>query len=301
MKELWFVCLLLILNLIAAVVYLVFHLRRGDRKKGLVVFAFMLVVPVVGPLFLGCAQLLLTIVHQHRKRDVNLSELSFNKKRVRVLSSADIEKEVNRVPIEEALLVSGKSNKRGAFIDLLKEDDYEASLQVIRNAVEDDDMEISHYAAAFVTDTVARYKEQEASYRRLVQEAPTLENLGRYVDFMQDILQQKLFSVSEQRLYAELLDEYAHILYEKDSSALGEKTMACMVELWRQLGSEQKAEEWIGIARPRCLDSLDAFKLCAKYYFSLRDKDAFFKLIDEVKKSSLILDSEALDWIRFYM
>lgn len=301
MKDLWLVCLLLILNLIAALVYLVFHLRRGNRKKGLVVFAFMLAAPVVGPLFLGCAELLLTIVHQRRKRDVDLTELSFNKKRVRVLSSADIEKEANRVPIEEALLVSGKSNKRGAFIDLLKEDDYEGSMQVIRNAVEDDDMEISHYAAAFVTDTVARYKDQEASYRRLAQENPTPENLTRYLDFMQDILQQKLFSTSEQRLYAEFLDDFAHMLYEKDPSALQEKTMACMVELWRQLGNEQKAEEWIGIARPRCMDSLDAFKLCAKYYYSRQKKDAFFRLIDEVKKSSLILDSEALDWIRFYM
>ena len=277
MKDLWLVCLLLILNLIAALIYLVFHLRRGNRKKGLVVFAFMLAAPVVGPLFLGCAELLLTIVHQRRKRDVDLTELSFNKKRVRVLSSADIEKEANRVPIEEA------------------------SMQVIRNAVEDDDMEISHYAAAFVTDTVARYKDQEASYRRLAQENPTPENLTRYLDFMQDILQQKLFSTSEQRLYAEFLDDFAHMLYEKDPSALQEKTMACMVELWRQLGNEQKAEEWIGIARPRCMDSLDAFKLCAKYYYSLQKKDAFFRLIDEVKKSSLILDSEALDWIRFYM
>ena len=43
--------ILLAVNLLAAVIYLVFQISRGQKRKGLVIFLFLLFAPVVGGLF----------------------------------------------------------------------------------------------------------------------------------------------------------------------------------------------------------------------------------------------------------
>ena len=60
-----------------------------------------------------------------RKRDFLLdsSELSFNKQRTKTVNAPDIGKSSDQVPVEEALLVSDKKDKRQVFIDLLKKRD----------------------------------------------------------------------------------------------------------------------------------------------------------------------------------
>ena len=50
------------------------------------------------------------------------------------------------MPVKEALLVSDVQDKRRVMLDVLK-GEYEKSLTVITDALENPDTEISHYAA----------------------------------------------------------------------------------------------------------------------------------------------------------
>lgn len=70
----------------------------------------------------------------------------------------DIEKEVDRVPIEEALMISDTMNRRQLFLEVLKRPDVEDYMGGIRSAMAQEDSEVVHYAASYITDTIANIK-----------------------------------------------------------------------------------------------------------------------------------------------
>ena len=298
--DLLIVLALLAVNLAAAVVYLILHLRRGLRKKGLIVFFFLLVFPVVGPLFMLLAELLNYLLHRRKVRRLAMEDLSFNKERMKLNIDADMDKELDQVPIEEALLISDKGNKRRVFIDLLKSDDYAENMHQIGGAVENEDMEVAHYAASFYTDALARYKARENELRDKVNKDPTAENVRDYVDYMEKILAGHVFGSIEAGLYLERLDNAAALLYQLDPDMLRDSTITVLVDLWSELKRQEKIEPWVARAQVRCRSSLDCFKVCARYYYAVGDRDRFFGMHRDAKRSGIVLDHEALEWIRYF-
>lgn len=299
-RDFWIVFTMLIANLIAAVIYLVLHCRKKDRVRGLLVFAFFLVFPCVGFCFYMIGEIQNRILFRKRRHDISAEELSFSTERIRVLTDADLEKALNTVPVEEALLVSDKVNKRTAFIDILKTEDYDSSIVQIQDAVSNDDTEISHYAASFITDIIARYKAKEAEYRKAVDADPSKENLKRYVDYMEDILQKDVFGIVELKAYVELFDRASRMLYEMAPEELNDYSIAVLLDCWSKVGNPDRQAPWIARTRSRCRDSLDSFKMCASYYFRVNDRENLFYLLKEVRRSSIYIDNEALHWIRYF-
>ena len=297
-RDLRTVLFLLIVNLIGAIIYLILHLKKGDRKRGVVNAAMFLIFPIVGEVFMFLAWGMGEVIKILKDQGLNMQELSFSKKRMKLLTDGDIEKELNTVPIEEALIVADRKEKRSTFIDVLKSDDYENMMGQIHEAVENDDMEVSHYAAAFVTDSVAKFKKKEAEFRKKVDDEGSLDDLVEYVRFMEENLKPELFSIVELKVYVELMDKAAFILYEKDPDRLNDGTMTQIVELWELIGDDEKIQPWIARARVRFRNSLECFKLCARYYFRHGDRDNLKEIMNEIKRYSVPLDSEALGWIR---
>ena len=292
--------ILLAVNLLAAVIYLVFQISRGQKRKGLVIFLFLLFAPVVGGLFLLCAEGMNLLLFRRRDDRLNEAELSFSKNKIRVITDADIEKEADHVPVEEALLVSDKFSKRQVFLELLKKDDFENSLDTIKGAVENDDMEISHYAATFVTDAVNRYKKKELQMRALCTESSVSSDRIADIRYLCEILLYPIFSIPEQRSYLGRLDEQMEALREENPFALDGEMLSDLISFWEEQGNSSKAEEWMRSARLLSEDDLEAAKLCLQYYYRHGQQREFFELLETVKQSSLELDNEALEWVRYY-
>lgn len=292
--------ILLVVNLVAAVIYLVFQISRGQKRKGLVIFLFLLFAPVVGGLFLLCAEGMNLLLFRKRDDRLNQSELSFSKNKIRVITDADIEREADHVPVEEALLVSDKFSKRKVFLELLKKDDFENSLDTIKDAVENDDMEISHYAATFVTDAVNRYKKKELQMRMLCMNSQEINDRISYIRYLCEILGYHIFSIPEQRSYLGRLEEQMKTLREENPFALDGEMLSNLISYWEELGDCTKVKEWMLSARLLSEDDLEAAKLCLQYYYRHGKQREFFELLEAVKQSSLELDNEALEWVRYY-
>lgn len=299
-NDLKIILFLLIINAVAAILYLVFRMGKKNRKKGFCMFFFLLAFPIVGILFLGCGEFIHFLGQRLQKKEINPDDLSFRKKTVKALEEADISKDLNKVPIEEALLMSGKEGRRNAFLDFLKREDFEESMPLIRKAVESEDTEVSHYAASFLSDTLAKYKNRELEYREAMNKEPGLESRKRYVTFMEELLSKDIFSRMEFRQYAAFFCESAESLYAESPQELSSHTLSMLVDLWRQLGDKEKADQWVAHARERCGEDLECFKLCAREYYRAGERDAFFRLLNDMKDAPLPLDYEALGWIRFF-
>ena len=291
--------ILLIVNAVTALIYVLIQMGRKKWQRGLTAGLFMLAVPVVGAVFLAISEGINVLLFRKRDFLLDSSELSFNKQRAKTVNAPDIGKSSDQVPVEEALLVSDKKDKRQVFIDLLKKEDYEKSLEVIRQAVEDEDMEISHFASSFISDTVSRYKEQEERLRKNCEDRKE-ESLVRYAEYLLNMLQYDIFSVPERRTYLERLEGAFNRLEEKESSLITGTMLARAMTLWSKLGEPGKEELLVQTAEKYALKDLEALKICLKYYMKKGEREKFFALLEEVKKSSLTLDGEVLEWLRFY-
>lgn len=299
MDDFRLVVIILFVNVLAAVVYLIVHLRKNQKKKGFLLAAFMLLVPVVGPLYLLLGELLRAVLMFFGGRDVNMEELSFSKKRVPLVVKADEEKERNVVPLEEALLVSGKVDKRRTFMDAVKDGSVD-DISTIRDAVSDEDSEIAHYAASYMTDTLARVKEQESTLRGAFEEDRTVQTCDKYTRHLSKALGMGIFEGAERRKYLERLESAYSWKLENapEECAVGE--MAVLMRQWLGLRDMDKAKQWFVRIRSKCYEDLDAFKACAAYYYGSHDRDALFEMLSEVRGAALQLDNEALEWIRFF-
>ena len=59
-------------------------------------------------------------------------------------------------------------------------------------------------------------------------------------------------------------------------------------------------EKWVKRAEDMMEQDLAAAKEVLKYYFKIKNKYGFREAVRRIKESSLNLDSELLEWIRFY-
>ena len=292
--------MILIVNFIIALIYLIFHLIKKDVKKGLIVFFTFLVFPAVGILCMLFGELINLIIHQGREREVRYDELSFSKKRVRLVQDADVEKELNTVPLEEALILSGKNDRRQTLMNVLKREDFNDYMENVYGAVSSSDAEVSHYAASFVTDTIAHYKAREQQLRDRLERNDSGDNYTEYIKYTLEITESGLFTGPEQTHYVELLDSAVSGLYERIPSLLTDKTLTSLVQLWAEQENDEMVEKWMAVVIARSEHSLDCFKLYARYCYGKGDRESFMKLIDGIKYSAISLDHEALEWVRIF-
>lgn len=291
--------LILLINLAIALIYLIVQLARRRWKKGLLLSVFMLAAPVVGFMYLLLAELLHVLAKPFGDRDVSTKELSFDQTRARQILEADTEKGRDLVPMEEALIISGKHNKRNTFMEMIKGDEVE-SLGVVREAVENEDTEIAHYAASYMSDMYARVKQQEAALRKAFEEKPTPEACYEYVNQVRNAVNMELFDGVEQRKFLERLDKAYLWQMEHAPKSPAIEDMTSMARCWMKLNDMDQAKRWIDRILPHCYDDLGAFKICATYYFHCHDSEKLLELLTKVRSSKLELDNEALEWLRFF-
>lgn len=293
------IVLILLINTFLTVMYLIIHLRKHQWKKGLLLSIFMLLVPVVGPLYLMLGELLRAIQMSFGDLDINMAELSFSKKRIPQVVEADTEKERNVVPLEEALLVSGRNDKRQTFMEAVKGGSVD-DLNVIRDAVADHDPEIAHYAASYMTDMLARVKGRESTLRSAFENNMTVLTCDNYMRHLRHALSMGIFEGAEHRKYLERLENAYLWKLENAPQDCAVWDMTVLMRQWLLLHDMDKAKQWFAQIRPRCYEDLDALKACATYYYSSHNRDALLEILSEVCSSPLELDNEALEWIRFF-
>ncbi len=291
---------LLIINAVFALACLLFYIFTRNTKKGVVSAFFILVTPIVGPLCLFFAQLYNLIFYRKEQMELSLEELSLSDSRIDKVVDIDIEKETDKIPLSEAMLSTDRKNRRKVLLDVLKSPKDEVTLSVIKEAAKDEDTEVSHYAISYITAATTSFRTREEEAFKFLKEYPSVEARVKYIECLCEILSPKFFTEFEQEVYIVSLDEQIRLLRQEDTQAVTGIMLTQIVGLFDELDQQTKVLEYLSYAREIATKDLNATKLCLKYYFKHEDKQNFSQLLQEVKVSVLELDSEVLDWIRFY-
>lgn len=301
--------IVLIANISIIVLYLVWGLlirprtRRGKEETipashYWICAVIMFVCPGVGAGFFAVSFVLLHIFFHG---NVDLEDVIFSKERVVTHMKADEERDFNMVPLEEAIAISDTASLRQLMMNVIK-GDIQKSLAAIALALNSSDSETSHYAASVLRDELNDFR--VTVQKIYVQIGEDDENQMEYIrvllDYMNSVLEQKVFTNMEQKNFVQMMSEVGGILYRKNP-----KDMPVSHYEWiclRLLEIEDYADMAIWCERVMEVypNELASYTCRLKLYFTTQQQDAFFTTMNQLKESKIVIDRETLELIRTF-
>ena len=307
--------IVVIINTVTAVIYLLWGIllvvpvkeqqtekeweRMFDNRRAfLIKFFVMLLCPVIGPLFFIISYLLDKILFWTAP---DLEDVILSKDRVKIQLKADEERVRNMVPLEEALAINEKKDLRTVMMNMVK-GEIQDSLAAIALALDSEDSESSHYAASVMTDELNEFRRrvQALSWEILQEEEDETEYEEMLIDYMNQVLKLRIFTIIEQRRFVHIMADTAEKLRQKDQSKLKEEQYESVCLRLLEIEDYTDSEKWCAWLAEQYPERLSAYTCRLKLYFTLQNKEAFFTTLNDLKKSDVVIDRETLELIRVF-
>lgn len=293
----------LILNAIIAISYLIWYLifkkDTDNRKQYVMHTVIMLICPVAGILYFFFAFLKYRFI-KFGNRD--LSDVEFSKKRHIARVKADENRERNIVPVGEAILVSDQEKKRANMLNVLLGETDE-SFSAIAIALDSDDSEVAHYAASFLQSKMDTFRDNVRKTQQKIEEGDIEDGecqrlILKLMRYMNHMLKQKVFTQVEQTDYVEQMEQLCEKMFQNARNGLTPECYEWLIGRIMELRKYDKAELWGNRFCSQFPDILLSYTLRLKLYFETSRKEKFFEVLDELRASSVAIDSQTLELIR---
>lgn len=292
---------ILIVNFIVTVIYLIFNLfRKKDNRTSCWIRAIiMLLCPVTGVavFFVGY---LCYLIFFHK--EVDLEDVVFSKERVEKLMHADEDRERNLVPVEEAIEVTDTGNLRTLMLNVVR-GDIQQSLSTIAMALESEDSETAHYAASTLQDALNDFRlNVQKNYRYMCEnEEERVEYAHTLIPYMNQVLKQHVFTDMEQKNMVGTMENICEMLYKKEPEGMMSSEFEAISMRLLEIKKYDLCKKWCDRAAEMYPNTLSTFTCQLKLYYSIGDKETFFGVLNELRKSGIPVDSETLELIRVFV
>ena len=272
--------------------------QEGQKVKGRIWSAIMLLTPVVGPMFLLMSE---GVYHLLFRTSVDLDDVIFSKERVRTNRRGDTESEGNVVPIEEALAVSDKDSLRTLIMNVVR-GDVQDSLASIALALNSEDSETAHYAATVLRDALNDFREHSQKlYNRMLEDAVNAVPAAvELINYMHGILAQKVFHRAEQKNFVDMFEDACDLLCDRNAEELTPQYIEWLCGLLLDLKEYTRMKHWCDESRELYPRELSTYTCYLKLYFTQGRKEEFFAKLGELKSSDIVIDRETLELIRTF-
>ncbi|WP_438348665.1 hypothetical protein ACP8HI_24230 [Paenibacillus sp. FA6] len=210
----------------------------------------------------------------------------------------EVEKELNVVSIEEALLVSEHAARRTVMINVLKQDSMNY-MDILQKAVSNEDTETSHYAVSAVMEMKRKLtislEELSFKYESNKEDATILR---AYADVLSSYIKSGFLDERTLRkhkfTYILVLKQLIEVVPEEDAAYI-EK-----VDAELEVGDLLEAENTALLYLDRIPQSEDAYLCLLKVYFYTRSYRKMQETLHLLKRSPLSLSHRALTLVRFW-
>lgn len=291
----------LIVNLFFVIIYWFWNIpfvKKEDRKDFWICGFVMLLCPVVGICFFGLAHLFYRVFFSE---PVDLEGVIFSKERVKTFIRADEESERNMVPLEEAIEVADTESLRNLMMNIVR-GDIQKSLATIALALNSEDTETAHYAASVLQDALNEFRSTVQREQKLL--AENRKNAGvaasQLIDYMNRVLVQKVLTDIEQKDYVKILDEVGDFLYEKEKERMLSSQFEALSMRLLEVEDFENCQKWCERAVYQYPDTLATYTCQLKLFFNSGQRERFFEVLEELKKSTIVFDSATLEMIRVF-
>lgn len=270
--------------------------------------AVMLLCPGVGACFFLVSWLMYRLVF---RTPVDLSDVVFSKERVESVTKSNEALEVNFVPLEEAIAVTDRRNLRELMMNIVR-GNYQDSLSSIALALNSQDTETAHYAATVLQEALNDFRVQvQKNYQKVMdvlEDPERPESAGNdgeiqaelLLDLLDGMLTKRVLTELEQSHYTHLMDNVGEKLYFSQRYAMNSGQMEQIALRLLEVKDYPLSEKWCLRLAEHFPDTLCAFTTRLKLYFSCGDREKFLAVMEQLKKTDIIVDKETLELIRVF-
>lgn len=294
-RETAFTLCLLVINTVIALFYMLVQYIRGKGSYVILRGILMILCPVTGIAIYGLS---FVVGILFRNEEVDYDAISMSKERKQFLQKIDKEKEAQVLPMEEILMVSSPKERRRAMMNLLRMDTSK-NLGLLRRAVENEDVETSHYAASALTDCFGKVSVQFQEYQaRYDEDHEAIEPARAYFKAISELLVSEVLVGAEKKRYQYTLVQIADNMYRYHSRELLPEEYKTIVHTNRDLGRTKEALKFAQLelaAFPNAEQSyLDV--LYAAYF--AEDEALFATTLQQLKASKIPLSKAGSEVMR---
>ncbi len=296
-----------------------------SRAQYLLHAGVMLLLPVAGACYFGLGYLFRRVFF---RRHVDVSDVIFSKQRTFADERADVDREINVAPLGEAVAVTDDRDLRRLVLDVMRGDSH-VSMKSISEVIRSDDSESSHYAASILSDSLNRFRmesrrllntirEDAKGSSRLAEAAIAQEGdagmaeqqeharlllareCERYIDMVDDVLRQHVFTDLEQRQWTGDLAEVGEVMWESCRPEFDVDRMAGVCSRLIEIDDFERARTWCARLRAQFPDNLTSYTVQLHLSYEMGDGEAFHRTLSELESSSVVIDNRTLDVIRLF-
>ncbi|MDQ6420727.1 hypothetical protein RB620_14950 [Paenibacillus sp. LHD-117] len=293
MMGLWFGLYVLASALLLAIRY------RKSWQEGLLRLIVVVAIPIIGwllPLFWP-KRLYANAGHDFHDYMTKQHE-EHKLHHVGIYSETESAKELNVIPIEEALLVSEHQDRRRVMIDLLKQDSVHY-LEILQTAVRNEDTETSHYAVSAIMEVKRKLLLSIQDLSVQFENRKEDEYVVRaYAEVLKGFLRSGFLDertvVKYQYTYIEVLNQM--IKLSKQAEWAYKDKMETEINLGLFVVAESTSLHYLD-QHP---ESEDAYLCLMKVYYLTRSSSKLNHTLEQLKQSPVRLSNHALTLVRFW-
>lgn len=264
----------------------------------IVILLIVLTIPVTVIVYFAAAFIYRKLFF---RKAVDLSDVVFKKDKISQIEKSDMETERNIVAVQEAIAVSDYHNQRALMMNIIRKD-MKKSLGSITYALNSEDSETSHYAAAALRDELGEFRNNTHKLYQQIKESKPLdtEACDELVHLIYDTISQDVFRQSEQKSYVWMLDEVLKRMYENDPKTVKDCYYEWITGFFMNIGFPDEAYQWCQRADKEIKHGLAPYKCYMRYYYGCDDGENFMRVIDELKKTDIKIDQDTLEILRLF-
>lgn len=289
----------LLISTVISIIYIIVKCIKKQYAKGIVLGLLMLVTPVFGPILMLLSYAWSELLEKFKTAHLNIDELSFRREKVKIILGDDLQRGINKVPIEEALLESDNENTRKVLLDVLKSD-FESSIPILINAIDSEDSEVSHYASAAISDVLSKFKKNQKAFEEEYQQDRENEELiDAYMEYIYRYLSYDVFPETEMNNYMALYEGLMQRKYKDFTENLSASVLLEWITMLVKSHRQDVAKRWLGRLEELYPGVLETYKARLRYGY-VYDKEDFQRCLKDIKKSAVDLDEETVELVRFF-
>lgn len=295
----WPVFFILVINSFLALTVLFLSLFKYKEKRRTMILLswFIFIVPLAGIIYLVTGLLINYII---RKRNVDMSDVSFSQEREKLILPPNQEVELNYVPINDAIAVSDTASLRKLLLDTMLSN-AKRKLSSVAIAMNSSDTESSHYAATMVMDALSDLRAAAQDMVEKLKKLPEDVEINLLAfDFIYEFLDLKIMSDIEQEAYIYTLDDVAENLFIYNLWYMTATHYLKLTDLFISVKNYNMAEKWCSRAEKYRPNMLDTYKAKLHLLFNQQNYKSFFECLEKLKKSDIIVDHEIINLFRLY-
>ncbi|UKS25796.1 hypothetical protein LOZ80_30225 [Paenibacillus sp. HWE-109] len=279
-------------------IYILKFYKKYTKERALTHLAILVLLPFAGALMLAFSSLTLRRKSQKAFSSFSDEDISPQTSSLGIYNRIDVKKEINIVPIEEALLLNDTSTKRRMLIDALKNDSIEY-IGILQKALENEDTETSHYAATAVLEIKRKLMLTKQKFAVQYEENKLdLETLIPYVNVLKSYLTSGFLDertlIKTKHTYSQVLESLLSVYTEEESYFVDK------IECDLEIGNVDKARSMCVTFHQAHPNSEAPYLVSMKTHYTLRNNERFQESLNGLKNSPIRLSNQALNIVRFW-